>query len=84
MTTMKLGDVHRGSLLPLLLYELGLSIINLFVKSKGKTKIFPSNSNNERKRIRKQEGVTIVQRGGQGCHRERDTERAGKAAWEEQ
>lgn len=66
------------------MYELGLSIINLFVKSKGKTKIFPSNSNNKRKRIWKQEGVTIMQRGRQRCHQERDRERAGKAAWEEQ
>lgn len=47
MIIVKLGD--RGSLFSLLLYEFGFSIINLFVKSKGKIKIFPSDSSNRRK-----------------------------------
>lgn len=60
----KLGDRHReGSLfshisLSLLLYEFEFSTIKLFVKNKGKTKIFPSN---KRKITKKQEGKTIAQ-----------------------
>lgn len=62
---MKLADRYTGvhySLLyySLFLYESGFPIIKLSVKSKGKIKIFPSSSNDRRKRIQKQERITMV------------------------
>lgn len=44
----------------LFLYEFNFSTRKLFVKNKGKIKVFPSNQNNKRKIIKKQEWITIV------------------------
>lgn len=77
----KLGDRHMGvhySLtyhLSLLLYKFEFSTMKLFVKNKGKTKIFPSNKG---KITKKQEGKAIVQMELVAALR------AGEAVWEEQ
>lgn len=56
-----MGSLFSHIFFSLLSHKFGFSIIKLFVKSKGKIKVFPCNNNNKRKLIKKEEEITSVQ-----------------------
>lgn len=54
------GSLFSYILFSLFLYDFEFSTLRLFLKNKGKIKTFPSNKNNKRKIIKKEERITIV------------------------